>query len=78
MEKNGLVALRDENVVSFSSNKGGGGVTLDVLVSGIKAEVFLLLFNRRLGTFRDEQISKKNPVRSFITGLFVPDVSFFD
>ena len=47
---------------------GGGGGTLDVLVSGIKAEVFLLLFNRRLGTFRDEQISKKNPVRSFITG----------
>ena len=46
----------------------GGGVTLDVLVSGIKAEVFLLLFNRRLGPFRDEQISKKNPVRSFIAG----------
>ena len=25
MEKDGLVALGDENVVSFSSNKGGGG-----------------------------------------------------
>ena len=59
------------------------GSSVNVLVSGIKAEVFLLLFNRRLGPFRDEQISKKNPVRSFITGqeptgLFVPDVSFFD
>ena len=71
MEKNGLVALRDENVVSFSSNKGHVGwlgLPVNVLVSGIKAEVFLLLFNRRLGPFRDEQISKKNPVRSFITG----------
>ena len=26
MEKDGLVALRDENVVSFSSNKEGWGV----------------------------------------------------
>ena len=70
MEKDGLVALRDENVVSFSSNKEGWGFTLDGGVfplSGIKAEVFLLLLNRRLGPFRDEQISKKNPVRSFIT-----------
>ena len=53
--------------------RGGGshwmvGSSVNVLVSGIKAEVFLLLFNRRLGPFRDEQISKKNPVRSFITG----------
>ena len=53
--------------------RGGGGSrwmvgsSVNVLVSGIKAEVFLLLLNRRLGPFRDEQISKKNPVRSFIT-----------
>ena len=43
MEMNGLVALGDENVVSFSSNKGEGGFTLDGGVfplSGIKAEVF--------------------------------------
>ena len=92
MEKDGLVAPRDENVVSFSSNKvRGGGVgrlTLDGGVfplSGIKAEVFLLLFNRRLGPFRDEQIVKKqNPIRSFITGQepmnrpVCPDVSFYD
>ena len=61
MEKDGLVALRDENVVSFSSNKEGWGFTLDGGVfplSGIKAEVFLLLFNRRLGPFRDEKIVK--------------------
>ena len=39
----------------------GGGFTLDGGVfplSGIKAEVFLLLFNRRLGPFRDENIVK--------------------
>ena len=38
-----------------------GGFTLDGGVfplSGIKAEVFLLLFNRRLGLFRDEKIVK--------------------
>ena len=63
MEKDGLVALGDENVVSFSSNKEGWGVgfMLDGGVfplSGIKAEVFLLLFNRRLGPFRDEKIVK--------------------
>ena len=63
MEMNGLVALGDENVVSFSSNKEGWGVgfMLDGGVfplSGIKAEVFLLLFNRRLGPFRDEKIVK--------------------
>ena len=49
-----------------------GGFTLDGAVFplyGIKAEVFLLLFNRRLGPFRDENIVKKqNPIRSFITG----------
>ena len=34
-----------------------------------KAEVFLSLFNRRLGPFWDEKIVKKqNPIRSFITG----------
>ena len=87
MEKDGLVALRDENVVSFSSNKEGWGFTLDGGVfplSGIKAEVFLLLFNRRLGPFRDEKIVKKqNPIRSFITGQgamnrpVFPDVSVF-
>ena len=54
----------DENVVSFSSNKeggGGGGFTLDGGVfplSCTNAEVFLLLFNRRLGPFRDEKIVK--------------------
>ena len=66
----------------------GGGFTLD---GGVfprfctKAEVFLLLFNRRLGPFRDEKIVKKqNPIRSFITGQepmnrpVFPDVSFFD
>ena len=61
MEKDGLVALRDENVVSFSSNKEGWGFTLDGGVfplSCTKAEVFLLLFNRRLGPFRDEKIVK--------------------
>ena len=88
MEKDGLVALRDENVVSFSSNKEGWGFTLDGGVfplSGIKAEVFLLLFNRWLGPFWDEKIVKKqNPIRSFITGQepmnrpVCPDVSFFD
>ena len=60
MEMNGLVALGDENVVSFSSNKEGG-FTLDGGVfplSGIKAEVFLFLFNRRLEPFRDEKIVK--------------------
>ena len=39
----------------------GGGFTLDGGVfplSGIKAEVFLLLFNRRLGPFGDEKIVK--------------------
>ena len=38
-----------------------GGFTLDGGVfplSCIKAEVFLLLFNRRLGPFRDENIVK--------------------
>ena len=58
---NSLVALGDENVVSLSSNKGGGGFTLDGGVfplSGIKAEVFLLPFNHRLGAFRDEKIVK--------------------
>ena len=65
MEKDGLVALGDENVVSFSSNRegwGGGGLTLNGGVfplSGIKAEVFLSLFNRQLGPFRDEKIAKK-------------------
>ena len=61
MEKNGLVAR-----MWFPSAqiRGGGsrwmvGSSVNVLVSGIKAEVFLLLFNRRLGPFRDEQISKK-------------------
>ena len=53
MEKDGLVALGNENVVSFGSNKvRGGGFTLDGGVfplSGIKAEVFLLLFNRTVG-----------------------------
>ena len=66
MEMNGLVALGDENVVSFSSNNGGGGgggggFTLDDGVfplPGIKAEVLLLLFNRRLGPFWDEKIVK--------------------
>ena len=64
MEMNGLVALGDEKMVSFSSNTGaggGGGFTLDSGVfplSGIKAEVFLLLFNRRLGPFWDEKIVK--------------------
>ena len=63
MEKDSLVALGDENVVSFSSNKGegSGGFTLDGGVfplSCTKAEVFLLLFNRRLGPFRDEKIVK--------------------
>ena len=61
MEKDGLVALRDENVVSFSSNKEGWGFTLDGGVfplSCTKAEVFLLLFNRQLGPFRDEKIVK--------------------
>ena len=75
MEKDGLVALGDEEC-GFLQLKYGGmrgsrwmvGSSVNVLVSGIKAEVFLLLFNRRLGPFRDEQISKKNPVRSFITG----------
>ena len=88
MEKDGLVVLGDENVVSFSSNKEGWGFTLD---GGVfprfctKAEVFLLLFNRRLGPFRDEKIVKKqNPIRSFITGQgpmnrpVFPDVSFYD
>ena len=66
----------------------GGGFTLDGGVfplSGIKAEVFLLLFNRRLGPFRDEKIVKKqNLIRSSITGQepmnrsVCPDVSFFD
>ena len=66
----------------------GGGFTLDGGVfplSGIKAEVFLLLFNRRLGPFRDKKNSKKqNPIRSFITGQepmnrpICPDVSFYD
>ena len=66
----------------------GGGFTLDGGVfplSGIKAEVFLLLFNRRLRPFRDEKIVKKqNPIRSFITGQepmnrpVCPDVSFYD
>ena len=88
VEKDGLVALRDENVVSFSSNKEGWGFTLDggvFPVSGIKAKVFLLLFNRRLGPFWDEKIVKKqNPIRSFITGQepmnrpVCPGVSFFD
>ena len=61
MEKDGLVALGDENVVSFSSNKVGGGVTL---VGGVfplsctKAEVFLLLFNRQLGPFWHQKIVK--------------------
>ena len=57
VEKDGLVALGDENVVSLSSNNKEGGFTLDGGVfplSGIKAEVFLLLFNRRLGPFWDE------------------------
>ena len=39
----------------------GGWFTLDGGVfplSGIKAEVFLLLFNRRLGPFRDKKIVK--------------------
>ena len=64
MGMNSLVALGDENVVSFSSNKGGGGgggFTLDGGVfplSGIKAEVFLLPFNHRLGPFRDKKIVK--------------------
>ena len=64
MEMNGLVALGDENVVSFSSNiliRRGGGFTLDGVVfplSCTKAEVFLLLFNRRLGPFWDEKIVK--------------------
>ena len=57
MEMNGLVALEDENVVSFSSNKEGGGRVhvgwWCLPLSGIKAEVFLFLFNRRLGPFRD-------------------------
>ena len=89
MGMNSLVALGDENVVSFSSNKGGGGgFTLDGGVfplSGIKAEVFLLPFNHRLGPFRDKKNSKKqNPIRSFITGQepmnrpVCPDVSFYD
>ena len=66
----------------------GWGLTLDGGVfplSGIKAEVFLLLFNRRLGPFWDEKNSKKqNPIRSFITGQepmnrpICPDVSFYD
>ena len=66
----------------------GGGFTLDGGVfplSCIKAEVFLLLLNRRLGPFRDEKIVKKqNPIRSFITGQesmnrpVCPDVSFYD
>ena len=60
MEKDGLVALGDENVVSFSSNKVGGFT----LVGGVfplsctKAEVFLLLFNRQLGPFWDQKIVK--------------------
>ena len=60
MEKDGLVALGDENVVSFSSNKVGGFR----LVGGVfplsctKAEVFLLLFNRQLGPFWDQKIVK--------------------
>ena len=55
MEMNGLEALGDENVVSFRSKKGewwgSHGMmvsSVNLLVSGIKAEVFLLLFNRRL------------------------------
>ena len=67
-EKDGLVALRDEDVVSFSSNKEGWGFTLDGGVfplSGIKAEVFLLLFNRRLGPFRDEKIVKLKSYKIF-------------
>ena len=60
-------------MVSFSSNKGGGGgggggFTLDGGVfplSGIKAEVFLLLFNRRLGPFRDEKIVKTKSFKIF-------------
>ena len=59
--KDGLVALRDENVVSFSSNKEGWGFTLDGGVfplSCTKAEVFLLLFNRQLGPFWHQKIVK--------------------
>ena len=64
MEKDGLVALGDENVVSFSSNKVGGGGGGFTLVGGVfplsctKAEVFLLLFNRQLGPFWDQKIVK--------------------
>ena len=57
-----------KNVVSFSSNKEGWGFTLDGGVfplSGIKAEVFLLLFNRRLGPFRDENIVKNISYKIF-------------
>ena len=58
-EMNGLVWTR----MWFPSAqiRRGGGFTLNGGVfplSGIKAEVFLLLFNRRLGPFWDEKIVK--------------------
>ena len=43
--------------------------SVNLLVSGIKAEVFLLLFNRRLGPFGDDNIVlEQNLTRSYITG----------
>ena len=76
MEMNGLEALGDENVVSFRSKKGewwgSHGMmvsSVNLLVSGIKAEVFPLLFNRRLGPFGDDKIVlEQNLTRSYITG----------
>ena len=43
MEMNGLVALEDENVVSFSSNKEGGGGGEGFTLDG---GVFLFLASR--------------------------------